>query len=606
MFPSINAATEYRVNKIPLIGTTCQYLLALLLTVSAGYFWFTTVVTLNDYGIRVLYADQWRIYTDYFNKPFPANVLTLQNGHRPVLSGLFFLLDRYLFGARQNFLLILGALLATATAGVMAWPFLKSRSVSVLEKSLAGYITFTAIFWLGNSRILFHGNESVHAYLVPFLFLMSVHALLRCQCHPTGNKNDTPNEIFWALGACIFSLMALFSFGAGVAAPPALLMMAFILRLSKTTKAIVMANILLVAALYLLMPSAPKVTGVLVSSHQGHNGLTNFFTLLGAPLVFLFSGPEALFLPNAQLFMNTICPSVGVLGILMLVWRTMASFKKEKPPLRIEPTALAMALFTSIVVFLVIVMRSEYFTTHPDQLFANRYLIWTTLFWGSLGLECLNFPRTAPPNIRLKRINTGVAVLVSLVSAIIIQSNNHRWLAHAEKWHNITNIAAVGLLVGVHDQQKVEQDLLESADKIFPLAEKLREKQLNIFSSPTAQSIRKNLQIPFAVNASPKILAEFTVTRTFTDLINQTISAQVQIQAALPTEPSIDHILIADQANRLVGATVLLSERYVSRITPRHKPFLGYIKNYNSTSHYRLYAMRQSGKPIPIAILRNN
>jgi hypothetical protein len=605
MFISIDNVTKYKMDKISPIGPSFQFLLALLLTASASFFCFTTLMTLKDYGIRVLYADQWRIYTDYFNNPFPANVLTLQNGHRPVISGLFFLLDRYLFGARQNFLLTFGAFLAISTAVIIVWPFLKNRFISLLNKSLAVYIIFTAIFWLGNSRVLFHGNESVHAYLVPFLFLMSHHSLLRCQQTPDETETLPSKEILWSLWACIFSLMALFSFGAGVAAPPTLVMMAFILRLSKTTKVIVMANIFLVAALYFLMPSAPKVAGVLSSSSPEIRGFTNFFSLLGAPLIFLFSGPEALFLPRSELFTNTICPIVGVLGIIILAWRAIDRFKIENRGIRMETTtALAMSLFSCIVVLLVAVMRSEYFSTHPDQLFANRYLIWTTLFWGSLGLEYLNFSRTTR-NISIKRISTVLTVLVSLVFAIVIHSNNHRWLAHIEKWHNITNTAAVGLLIGIHDQQKVPQDLIASADHIFALSDILREEQLNIFSTPIAQSIRQNIQPSTSSKSSTsqKLSAKLTAERTFTDPINHTLSALVTIQADLPTEPPIGYILIADQTNKLVGATVLLSHQYGFDTMPQHKSFSGYIKDYNMTGNYHLYAMGQSGRPLPVTLL---
>jgi len=91
-------------SKIKLILSGC-------LIAASGYFLIYALLAIYNFGLHTLFADQWRIYTNYFNKTFPLNIFTTQNVHHPVIAGLFFLLDIKFFQGKTNiFALILGTI----------------------------------------------------------------------------------------------------------------------------------------------------------------------------------------------------------------------------------------------------------------------------------------------------------------------------------------------------------------------------------------------------------------------------------------------------------------------------------------------------------------
>ena len=252
-----------------------QYLLAALFYTAACYFLFTSLYTLYHSGITTLFADQWRTYTTYFNKPFPENIFSSQNSHRLIVSGGLFFIDIYFFNATQRFLLLLGALLALATAGILSWCVLKDKAMSIHRKAAAVYITFALSFWLALGRELLHGNESVHAYLVTFFLMIALLALTKYRNSPS----PPPRKAWpWAILDCACSLLATLSFGAGAALPPTLLVLAIMLRMPKGQTTLFFINFIIVMLIYLLdMPHSSGVNITALTTGPIITSLTNIF-----------------------------------------------------------------------------------------------------------------------------------------------------------------------------------------------------------------------------------------------------------------------------------------------------------------------------------------
>src|SRR3546814_10313979 len=83
------------------------------------------------------------------------------------------------------------------------------RSADWRAKAAARLALVLGVSWLGNIRVLAHGNESVHAYCVTLFLAIGLHALSKAR---TGRGGIVDAALAAACG-----LAAAFSFGSGIA-----------------------------------------------------------------------------------------------------------------------------------------------------------------------------------------------------------------------------------------------------------------------------------------------------------------------------------------------------------------------------------------------------
>ncbi len=551
------------------------------LIVVAGYFFVYALFAIYNFGLHSLFADQWRIYTDYFNKPFPLNILAIQNGHHPVIAGLFFLLDIKFFRGHQTFLLSIGTLLAVITALGIIWPIIKSHRITFFYKSAVIYIVVSGMFWLGNYRILLHANESVHAYLVTAFLFAAISALTKCKgC----KKQQVASQ--WCMLACVLSQFAAFSFGSGVAVPPTLLVLAFLMRLSRCQLFMLAANITATAIIYLALPSASAVAGVLASSGHHLQKLINIFYLAGAPLAFLFS-PHFSYVQTAIWVKDYLCPIAGGLCLLGLIFKVIWIMRSKSQSAAIY-NIWGLAIFSWITIALIAIMRVNFFMLYPQQVFANRYLLWSNFLWISIGLILLMDISSCPTKM-LRKLGVGSLVIIFIVVGFLIQHNNNNKVPFLETWSNSIRLAATSLIVGVHDDKLIFRRLRESPKEVYALSKKLKRKNINIFASPLAQNIGKNIHSIYELNNN-SYQGNFDIEYVFNDGPNHTSSARFSGWINCGNQHNIEGILITVGTGKITGYAFIPSHLY----NHNKSGFLfyrGYIKDYNPKEKYRLYGI---------------
>ncbi len=552
------------------------------LIAAAGYFFIYALAAICNYGIHPLFADQWRIYTDYFNKSFPLNIFAIQNGHHPVIAGLFFLLDLKFFQGKQIFLLFVGTSLAVLTAIGLLWPTLKSHRISFFYKSAAIYIVVSGMFWLGNHRILVHANESVHAYLVTVFLLAAIAALVRCK-----NCRSKLTADLWCVAACVFSQLAVFSFGAGIAVPPTLFILALLARLPVGQFVILAVNMVVTALIYLVMPSASNVAGVLLASGHHLQKLINIFYLAGAPLAFLLS-PQFSFMQTAVWIREYLCPIVGGLCLLGVMAKIIRIIAKKKQPVVVY-NIIGLSIFSWITIVLIAVMRANYFTIYPQQVFANRYLLWSNLLWISMGLILLNEISSCPNKI-FKKISVSILLIVFVFVGLWIQHNNKNKIPFLEKWSNSIQLAAASLIVGVHDDKLIVQRLREPPQEVYALAQKLRMRYLNIFSDSLAQSIDKNINVLYKLD-NITYMGGLNIEKIFYDAPNHSLSARFRGWFNESNGGNIEAVLVTTSNGKIEGYAVIQSHYYSHNNNTHFQSFRGYIKDYSLKEKYRLYGI---------------
>jgi hypothetical protein len=341
---------------------------------------------------RVPYADGWRFLGHFLQAPFPHDILAPDNGHHEVLPNAVRVFELHAFAAQQWLQVGTGIALALATVLVFARGI---RGVADARAKAAALLAVVlGLFWLGNIRALAHGNESVHAYCVTLFLAIGLRVLSKAR---TGRGGIVDAAIAAACG-----LAAAFSFGSGIACFVAFAALLLLQRAPWRQWSVLVAGLFVTLAL-LRLDGGTGASIAIAPLRQGDMLLR----WLSGPFVYaawpLLDPQIAAQLPVAaarvpaqavaQAYEGAFGPVLlarwpqllfGLAGLgwlAALVWRAW----RDRGPVP-ALTGIGLACFAAAVGAMIATVRLDYFTTHPEQLLAPRYVVWSSLFWGGLLL----------------------------------------------------------------------------------------------------------------------------------------------------------------------------------------------------------------------------
>lgn len=406
---------------------------------------------------RVPYADGWRFLGDFAEKSFAGGVFLADNGHYEVLPNAVRVLEMHLFGANQGLQVVVGIALLLATL-VVGRRLLRQLQPPEL-RAAAALALVMGVCWLGNVRALSHANESVHAYAVTLFLLFGTYALTRRKGGPT---------LADAGLASVCGLLAALSFGSGIAVFVSFVMIAVLLRASWRIIGVLCAA----AAVVLLLVRAGG--GAELPGPDPVRQLDLTLRWLSAPWLYALwpavdpavaeriptsllqgllgrsaSGWESTFGPVAlSRWPHVLISGAGVAALLLSsvrVWRS----RGDKEHARIF--GLVLAWFALAVGGMVAMVRMTYFDTHPEQLLATRYVVWSSLFWAGLGISVV--AGAARP---ARALMITVAVALALLPSQL-------WMSQlAESLRNAADQTAVAAAVGVLDPELATGETVRS------------------------------------------------------------------------------------------------------------------------------------------------
>lgn len=557
------------------VQRSSSWLLVTLLSIGAVALTTLGLWAIAAIGWTEIYADQWRLYVHYLALPFPDNVLALENGHRPIFPGLVRVAEIYWLDGNQRLQLLTGGALALATASTFAYLAWHDEQTSLLPRSAGIMLAAFAVFWLGNARMLLHGNESVHAYLLTGCLAGALALLLR------GREGWV--KLFLA---CVLAFVATFSFGPGLAIFPALWIVLVLQRRYYAAAAITTA-LLTTLLVYFTLPGA--------------EGVRNSLTLapienLQVAVTWLMSMPVNLFLavldpesgralpgwlyrllnPIAQAYefrFGSIWTNhwpatlTGALAGIALTWATWTSWHDARYRGQLRLAGLAIAWFAVAVAAIVALGRLEYFQSRPDQIFANRYLPWSCLFW--LGLAWVVLGRPTVSNALPRQ--AAIACSVLILSMALFTTRGH------VAWGTLTGddirLFAAGLAVGVVEdgRDRFGESFVEHVDDALPI---VRNAKLSMFSWPEAKM--QGNHVPSAVSTFrlPEVgVEEF-------ERIDNRLSERYATRLEIRFEPRVDEslpnrLLVLDAKQTAVGLLVRMKARPSDR-------YRGYVVHHQS------------------------
>lgn len=347
--------------------------------------------------------DQFRLYRIYLEQPFPQNVLQVENQHRPVLPGLLRVAEIHLRDADQSLQIAFGAACAFLTALLLAAIALGAASWPPAARCAGFAAAFIAVFWFGNARMLLHGNELVHAYLLTLSVVAAAYAAWRA---------GRAAPLRWMAVGSAAAAIATFSFGPGIALFPALVLLAKLQRVA--WRAALIPGLACAACLLLyvfVLPGNERVRHVLefrpwdsieVATRWIASPWVNAWLGFADPPLnpvhaALVAGGYGGYLVTSANLVQSLSGLTWVVGLpfafgcaglsvlAAALWHAL-----RRPPLSlVQACSLTLMLFDAACALIIGVGRLEYLQQRPDQVFADRYLLWPCLFWLGVVLWAL-------------------------------------------------------------------------------------------------------------------------------------------------------------------------------------------------------------------------
>lgn len=428
----------------------------------------SALVAVANHAWRWPMFDQYRLYAFYLGMPFPENILQLENGHRPVVPALLRVAEAWCCNANQLLQIATGTILAAAAAAFMGWLAWTARPNATVARIAAAVSFAIGLFWLGNARILMHGNESVHAYLVV------VSVMAACWLTARAVRRNSSRSLWMASLCCC---VAMFSFGPGVAAFAAVLLLIPLLGGRWFWGAI--PGAVLAAALYIyafVLPGDAGVRHQIILAPLGNVALAMQWIASSWINGLLVSSPVDGF-PSLERI-RQIATVLGLAGTMAWMLLGVRLARRRGAVLPVEAVAFGTAGFALATAALIGVARYAYFQVHPDQVFADRYLLWPNVFWASLLVLAI-FAAQSSHRFVLRSIPVAIPVL----AAVALWPAHLAWAGWSSEVRRQSELVAIASWTGVRGH--IMPDAAAASPQHVETALRLmRERSLGVFAHP--------------------------------------------------------------------------------------------------------------------------
>jgi hypothetical protein len=581
----------------------------------AIFFAATTLCTILNFGLPQPTFDQLKNYGKYLSEPFLHGVLVAENNHHPIVLTLLADAEIRWFHANQYLQLAVGtacAFVAAALIGLTVW---RERELPRHMRAAAVLLGVVCVLWLGNARMLVQSMGVIQVYVVVLCVVLSALCMWRAV------RTDSWR---WCGAVALCCATAMFTFGAGAAAFPTMLALAFMQRLNWRKLAALMLAAIACAFVYIvLLPGHESVQealhvrpldGLVVAARWLSSPLANAFFGLAQPpvqpwLADNLNDPvgRALVLGANGLQEASGVPWValstafGFAGVAIAVARGAARYWRGGAFTRLEGLAYGICLFGLMTALVISVGRLTYFAEHPEQIFAERYLEWPSLFWTGLLLvllvdACRVWPRAA----------RYAAVLAVAVMPVALLPTHRQWAGWSASVYRLTQQAAAAARSDVRDAVMFPNDADAGRDDVLRTLSLLKQQRLAMFADAGWQEVGK--QWPTA-SADPRFETAAAIGSTYQDSDNGFMVARFDgvVTRGIGPLTALGDLAVLDADGRVAGlAEYSFIDGSSLRLNiPAKRGFDGYIRDYHDGQPYRLVLLRNdSRQAVPLQELR--
>ena len=572
---------------------------------AAAWFAYTTLLAIVNFGWREPMFDQWAEYANFIDLSFPANVLQEVNGHRPIFANLVRVAELQFFAADQMLQLTIGSLSAALIALMFVCSALCERTLPRTARYAIVMLATLGVLWLGNARRLLHGSEALHGYLPTLGALLAAYF-----CYLARERNS----LAWFTAACVACVFATFSFGLGLASFCAVFALHILLRLPRRWVALPSIALAVSVLLYFVILPGHRVSRQLTITPL--ENLRLLARWMASPWMYGWlndADPKnvSAFDPNTQLGhgMNELARAVGaslsridvtlesfvmVLGIAGITLFCALFLRALRRPEAVSRTA-ALCFGTGVFAIasgtITVISRTDYLHEHPEQIYADRYLAWPSLFWACLAMLLVI---TAAHRAKITLYVLGIAFLVALPVALSgTQRTGAIWGALV---YRIAEQNAAELRSGIYDRTNFPGLASDTPTELKEI-ERLRTARVAMFSDPAWRLIGSAWTGALADDYHFRIEANWE--KPIIDPTRAAPSGHVagEVRADISHFPMDDQLALLDEKQVIAGLgrfSYLGSGEKADAVTYRVKLKRGfdvYVRDYDRTKVYRIAAL---------------
>jgi len=572
----------------------------------AIFYAWTTICAVLNFGWRQPMFDEYNMYPTLLQMPFPDNVLQSGSGHRPIFPNLVIVAEVKWFAA-NHLLQLAGGLICAVLATLLAvLSVARERELSHIARSAGVLLSVLGVLWLANGRMLLHSYESMHIYLL--ILSISVAGLCTYEASRRASKR-------WLAGACAACAIAMFCFGSGVASFPAVILLGLALRLPWRWQIIPVAALATCLFLYLYaLPGDQGVRGALnfhllksaliaadwLSSPWVHGWLGHADPPLDSSmtngLLYTKLGPAIITSANALQTLSgipwqTMARVLGILGIGIFLIRFAALvLNLREQATRLQVLASMFCLFALASSAVVSVGRLDYFQQYPEQVYADRYLVWSSLFWAGLALLLIADTR----NLRSRSLIT-VAWSAAAVLPLVLLPTQQVSAGWGSIVYRSSQQIAAAARSGVFDGALFPDGADASRADVLRSLALLKKNRLAMFAEPTWELV--GAQWRGALEQSDEFIAEAHVSSTLRDADTGSPAARFEgiVSHGIAQVQRDGQLAVLDESNTVVGLaefSFIRSEHALRLDLPRKRGFDGYISDYSVSKVYRLVLLQ--------------
>jgi len=600
---STSSASLRSIREPATASFTARYVLPAWFWIWAIFYVWTTACAVLNFGLRQPMFDEYNFYRTFLENPFPDNVLQSGNGHRPIFPNLLIAAEVRWLAGNHLIQFGVGLICAVLTCVLIALCVGRERTLSRAARAAGVMFGVLGIMWLGNGRMLLHSYESLHVYLL--VLSISIAGLCTYEAWSRSSRG-------WLIHACAACVVAMFCFGSGVASFPAIILLGCVLGLPWRWLAIPAATLALCLFLYLYaLPGDQGVRGVLsfhpvdsvltaadwisspwVGSWLGHaqppmspemtEGLVH--ASVGPAIIASANGLQSLM----GISWRSIARALGILGIATFLVRfALLALDRREKATRLQILASTFCLFALATAAVISLGRLDYFRQFPDQIYADRYMVWPSLFWAGLALLLLADTWRMRP-----RIAKTAGILFAIALPVALSPTQEVNAAWGSLVYRASQQVAAAARSDVFDGAIYPDGADASRADVLRSLALFKKDHLAMFSKPGWELV--GTQWPGALERSDKIAADARLTTTLNDAETGMPAARIEgiVTHGIAKVRGKDQIAVLDENNTIVGVaefSFIRTDAHVLRPDlPRKRGFDGYIRDYKPGRIYRV------------------
>jgi len=532
---------------------------------------------------QVTHLDYWRIYDICLNHSWLESALLKVNNHSLFFPSFIWLADLRFLHGNQNFIFYVGLVLLTLISGILATEIWRDRELNLSRKLAATLIILLGNFWMGRGSILSSGGFNCTASLSMVASLVA--------CIQLTSMRGGPRQMFKAsIVVLTGAFVASFSASIGLAAWPALLFLAWCLRLSWKSLMIVSVGMIIAGVIFFLLPSVtplgaevPKALPSLLPSAVGE-----LCRLLGSPVL----SAKLAWMPQSSLASADVAHSLfslcfGAVGLLLFVLIAIYHLVRRNMP-RNGAVFVSLALTTvnMLIIVLIVAGRTPLIQKIPTEVAAPRYFYWSSLFWSGLLLYGIS--------LSTSRNGLSLPVLVMPMAILGFALPSHYQEGLRQRYaFCLARSAATGLVVGVHDNRAMAF-LFRDPRQVYRVAKELRNRRLDMFAEGYQDWIGQKAAIIRGNQQQSERITGRCQAQTVRGE-NRVVRITGWVRKAKDNPPEI--MLVIDSNGLVQGLARSCSiNRTINRIfyLNTFSPFAvaGYIRDYDPSSTYALRSIK--------------